>query len=648
MDFHSLTRKELQTLCKKNKIPANITNVAMADALTALENVVGLEFINQSQSPEEIAESPAVPRTASRASSLARNDQDPQTAQPLTRTRRTATRRRMIDLDQDQDQENKKNVNLPETPAVPASRRRATAAEKDNQTVGTPAAQSERRRRPAASVQRTRQSVRLLEKTMAQLSLKDKGKTEPVKMMDVSESFEKTSDNEVSSNIESVENKEETKDVVELLDKSVADQEEVHHDEKFDDMLADKSKSVTVIDEMESVAVAVAVTEFPSETENASSELMGPEQQCLADNVSDENSGKVMEDVVPNHVEAEEPIAVDEIQKNLDHFVEKHTAADEVPSDKNFAKVIEDVVPHHVEAEESIAADEIQKDLDNFVAESTAADESPYKNSDKVMDDVVQHHVEAEANEKDSDHFVTESTAADDSPSDYDSGSDDSVVDQLDTTAAEPECVEKEMVNLENVVAPNNQKFDTEELIDVSLIEAEVPMSNEDETAKSVKQISNPSEENGNGNPDSTMKNLVDVYIMQAEGADLLPFQFPRPTPVESSSKKKQEANEKLTTVAADNKENIDSSGMKLESKKDKVKKNKNTVDEDMMLKALEDKSLRMLTKMLKEKLKINNKKNDKINNEEESIVKVVGKTRPALQTLEENQMHPGEPKNEN
>lgn len=39
MDFHSLTRKELQTLCKKNKIPANITNVAMADALKALEIV---------------------------------------------------------------------------------------------------------------------------------------------------------------------------------------------------------------------------------------------------------------------------------------------------------------------------------------------------------------------------------------------------------------------------------------------------------------------------------------------------------------------------------------------------------------------------------------------------------------------------------
>lgn len=39
MDFHTLSRKQLQALCKKNKIPANITNVAMADALAALNQV---------------------------------------------------------------------------------------------------------------------------------------------------------------------------------------------------------------------------------------------------------------------------------------------------------------------------------------------------------------------------------------------------------------------------------------------------------------------------------------------------------------------------------------------------------------------------------------------------------------------------------
>lgn len=52
--FHKLSRKELQALCKKNKIPANITNVAMADALVALEMVQGLDdddLMNQSESP---------------------------------------------------------------------------------------------------------------------------------------------------------------------------------------------------------------------------------------------------------------------------------------------------------------------------------------------------------------------------------------------------------------------------------------------------------------------------------------------------------------------------------------------------------------------------------------------------------------------
>ncbi|KAH6832085.1 hypothetical protein C2S53_007922 [Perilla frutescens var. hirtella] len=78
MDFHSLTRRELQAFCKKNKIPANMTNAAMADALKALEIVEGIEeFMQTSQS--ETAESsiealegsevtsPYVPPTAGRS-----------------------------------------------------------------------------------------------------------------------------------------------------------------------------------------------------------------------------------------------------------------------------------------------------------------------------------------------------------------------------------------------------------------------------------------------------------------------------------------------------------------------------------------------------------------------------------------------------
>jgi len=39
LDFHSLGRKDLQNLCKRNKIPANMTNAAMADALHSLDTV---------------------------------------------------------------------------------------------------------------------------------------------------------------------------------------------------------------------------------------------------------------------------------------------------------------------------------------------------------------------------------------------------------------------------------------------------------------------------------------------------------------------------------------------------------------------------------------------------------------------------------
>ncbi|CAI9275434.1 unnamed protein product [Lactuca saligna] len=79
MDFETLNRRELQALCKLNKIPANITSIAMVDALKSLKTVEGIEeFLNSSrtetvelsiESPERIEiTSPRVPRTSSRTS----------------------------------------------------------------------------------------------------------------------------------------------------------------------------------------------------------------------------------------------------------------------------------------------------------------------------------------------------------------------------------------------------------------------------------------------------------------------------------------------------------------------------------------------------------------------------------------------------
>ncbi|KAG0534547.1 hypothetical protein BDA96_04G289300 [Sorghum bicolor] len=45
MDFHSLSRRELQALCKRNGVRANMTNSAMADALQGLDSVDGIDEI---------------------------------------------------------------------------------------------------------------------------------------------------------------------------------------------------------------------------------------------------------------------------------------------------------------------------------------------------------------------------------------------------------------------------------------------------------------------------------------------------------------------------------------------------------------------------------------------------------------------------
>ncbi|KAF3321546.1 hypothetical protein FCM35_KLT13762 [Carex littledalei] len=55
MDFHSLARKDLQAMCKNNKIPANLTNAAMADALQSLKSIEWVEEIKQKLMPQSEA-----------------------------------------------------------------------------------------------------------------------------------------------------------------------------------------------------------------------------------------------------------------------------------------------------------------------------------------------------------------------------------------------------------------------------------------------------------------------------------------------------------------------------------------------------------------------------------------------------------------
>ncbi|KAK1305509.1 hypothetical protein QJS10_CPA10g01367 [Acorus calamus] len=87
MDFHSLTRRELQSLCKKNKIPANMTNVAMAEALQALQIVEGIDDIGRSaeiQTPRklEATGAEALPRKTSARRRATAADETPRKSDP--------------------------------------------------------------------------------------------------------------------------------------------------------------------------------------------------------------------------------------------------------------------------------------------------------------------------------------------------------------------------------------------------------------------------------------------------------------------------------------------------------------------------------------------------------------------------------------
>ncbi|MED6206771.1 hypothetical protein PIB30_029858 [Stylosanthes scabra] len=237
MDFHSLSRKELQTLCKKNKIPANITNVAMADALSALPHVEGLdEFLNPIEA-EGVAETPishrgAASRTATRkkpvreeppSSKVVPSAQRPQRGTrragngdgvvafeqenmdanvlvtPAARKRAPAvslSRKKEVEVVEDEEEKikgNEKPINLAKTSAaVPSSRTRATGARK---TEGTSVRQG----------YNTRRSVRLLEKNLSKMSLMDAEDNGTEKIDDVSE--------EISSFSQQIEDSADTEEV---------------------------------------------------------------------------------------------------------------------------------------------------------------------------------------------------------------------------------------------------------------------------------------------------------------------------------------------------------------------------------------------------------------------------------------------------
>ncbi|KAL2550933.1 uncharacterized protein Fot_12463 [Forsythia ovata] len=148
MDFHSLSRRELQALCKRNKIPANMTNVAMADALKALEIVEGIEE-HLKQMESETAQS-----------SIESPVKSEETSPCVLRTGGRSTRRRNVVKEEPE--------TLPSRTMTRRSTRKAVAEDEGEKgvAIGTPALAATTRRRAQASLVRRKVETQFEEEEM--------------------------------------------------------------------------------------------------------------------------------------------------------------------------------------------------------------------------------------------------------------------------------------------------------------------------------------------------------------------------------------------------------------------------------------------------------------------------------------------------
>ncbi|KAM7463575.1 hypothetical protein LguiA_031696 [Lonicera macranthoides] len=652
MDFSTLARRELQALCKKNKIPANITNVAMVDALNALEIVEGVEELlkpAESKMENSSIESPgksahtqqSVPRTgySTRQKPVREENESPQN---LTRTRIGGTRRRIT-----RDVEEAVTI----TPAVRSSRKKATVvqlkereeAQKNGDQMDKGAAQNTLRMGTRVStvdeksktVQRvysTRKSVRLSEKKVVELNSMDKEMTQPIKLDSFSEDMGEVSENTVEhgSNLPTAsENCSESKDDSQAL---VGQKSEVSGDAKsfasaptnVMDLLVDSQMQEAKTSFTEEIDITDLVIEEAEKSESDASNMSNNPKLDTAQDVSEEQSSV---NVTAN--DAETYLVPNEVQEQSNNgnvsadVVKTYPVPSEVKEQSN----------GNVSAEENFEIRDLELSFaadDNFSGRGKENNDEP---------------------EVDSNQFGGEITSNNELNSEKSLGADDfsfqnevtNIIDFVgpkdDTTEkpeSEPTLEAADKPMSEESDFSTDSELDTEEPVtEESEREAEVDFSPQEEDTvlrSSVGPIWKTEAEPTNGEfsakSDRTPASVKQLNQIKGSVASLIMEDdpVPNPSPLKKSSSKTPLSARRMAARVLDDKENIDHSGRKLELTKEKKKKAKKE-------NSLKEVSLRQLSKMLKEKLQISN--NTVMNNEEENVAKVV-KMRPALQALPE------------
>ncbi|GER48755.1 T17B22.18 protein [Striga asiatica] len=408
MDFHSLTRRELQALCKKNKIPANITNVAMAEALQALKIVEGIEELMQtsqsgtaqsSMESLEMAEvtSPFVPPIASRSTRRTNITKEaPESVNPTTRISRTTRKAQFKDAD------------VTETPAMLAQTKKkgpmtSACRKMDSQfmecvdegkkgTLVTPAATSRRKRVEDSTVKstyNTRRSSRLAEKNNVMLNEVDNEESQISKKKLVAleknlkygvEDFTELSGITDVDAMTGIEEKFEDKDEPEVV--SVQKQETSLGKDESGDVSGQKVDTSTG-EEIEDVDAVTAIEEKFEDKDEAEAVSVQEQETSIGKDESEDVPGKKLDTSTYEEIELgthaqEEKFTNLENEDCGENTVMLLTASNEVLQQSNVSQDVciseaETIVQKNIEELKCVEASEAADFVNNLNLESGVA-----------------------------------------------------------------------------------------------------------------------------------------------------------------------------------------------------------------------------------------------------------------------------------
>ncbi|KVI04344.1 uncharacterized protein LOC112525740 [Cynara cardunculus var. scolymus] len=611
MDFHSLTRRELQSLCKLNKIPANITNVAMADALQSLQTVEGIEeFLNVSQSetdglvePMEKVEvsSPKAPQTRCRTSTRQKVKNGDGVNLPPTATRTTRRGSKQLTADVEDSKSN-----MVKTPAIASTRRKALATS-SCRNVNNRLNECEEEAKKESTVQKaysTRRSTRLTEKKSAEPEVK-KESEKAIKM----NSF--VDEMDVLSKV----------DEVNVTSEEVCELDEAPENTVGSGMpnaeVADICKAFEKLDVLINGSAPSSVLEKDVDIEVAHKN--GEEKDCgELDNL------KLESDETPNPSEdgdLEGKLMIEEKFDLGEKFSSEEAENDEVFDQKTELDGISSPCEDD-DSEEKLDSGEKFDATEVSSKEISGDNLSASKDHDLVM-----------APEEDSDSFESGDEEVDiDTPFNTENLSGAQEFEQEDMLCAVSE--------MKDQVLENNEYSSLVSDMVLSITENPSEAFESDNFSTADEITKNDMEQVSQNMVDETLDVIpaIDNTITAEEVQDLKLFTEFREFPSKKTPIKTPTSFKNTSRIVSDDKENIDS-GRKLQNVfVDEGKKSKKEKDENDKVKSLHEISMRQLRKQVKA-LTLKN-----LNAHEDAAAKEAA-TRPALQVLCENQLVGGETK---